>query len=138
MSTPVRALVVWLGIIAAETVHGVLREALLAPRVGGFRARQIAVFTGMAIILAVVTLTRRFLRLPDDRARLRVGLAWVVLTVAFEVALGRLVIGASWARIAEDYDLRHGGLMGLGLVVLALSPAIAARLRAAPPVNRRS
>lgn len=125
-----RALAVWLGIIAAETVHGILRQLVLAPRVGDFRARQIAVFTGMAIILTIVTAAIRWLRLPDTRARLAVGGLWVVLTVAFEIGLGRLVLDASWSRILEDYDLPHGGLMGLGLLVLALSPLIATRLRA--------
>lgn len=126
-----RVLAVWLAIIAAESVHGTLRQLFLAPVVGDFRARQIAVFTGMAIILAVVTLCIRWLRLPDTLARLQVGLLWVVLTVAFEVALGRLVLGASWARILEDYDLPHGGLMGFGLLFLALSPVFATRLRGA-------
>jgi hypothetical protein len=40
-----RAFVVWLAIAAAETIHGVLRTMYVAPIVGDFTARQIAVFT---------------------------------------------------------------------------------------------
>lgn len=39
-----RAFVVWLVLIAVETVHGILRGLFLVPRAGSFRARQIGVF----------------------------------------------------------------------------------------------
>ena len=48
-----RGLAVWLLNIAVETVHGVLRTALLAPVVGDFRARQYGVVTGSLLIFAV-------------------------------------------------------------------------------------
>jgi hypothetical protein len=54
---------------------------------------------------------------------------WVVLTVVFEVTFGRLVMRSSWQRLRSDYDLAHGGLLPLGLVALAGSPLVAARLR---------
>jgi hypothetical protein len=60
---------------------------------------------------------------------LLVGLLWLFLTVAFEVLFGRFVAGLSWERIASDYNLLSGGLMPLGLLVLFLSPMIAAKLR---------
>jgi hypothetical protein len=46
-----------------------------------------------------------------------------VLTVLFEVGLGRLVLGLPWGRITEDYDLTRGGVLGLGLLFMAVSPA---------------
>ena len=49
--------------------------------------------------------------------------------VLFELAFGRLVIGASWQRLWSDFNLLEGGLFPVGLAVLALSPLIAARLR---------
>ena len=35
----------------------------------------------------------------------------------------------SWQRIASDYNLLQGGLMPIGLLFLALSPLIAAKIR---------
>jgi hypothetical protein len=64
------------------------------------------------------------------RTLLFVGLLWVGLTMAFEVALGRL-LGYGWARILADYDLRRGGLMPIGLVAMLAAPWLAARLRGA-------
>lgn len=123
-----RALVVWLLLVVAETIHGIARTLWLAPRIGDFRARQVAVFSGSAIILAIVALFIRWIDPPSRRAALAIGGLWLVLTLTFEIVVGRAT-GASWARIVEDYDLVHGGLLPFGMAILALAPLIAARAR---------
>jgi hypothetical protein len=45
-----RGFAVWLNFIGVETVHGILRTLLLVPWVGGFTARQVAVFPRSALI----------------------------------------------------------------------------------------
>ena len=63
------------------------------------------------------------------------GLLWVVLTVLFEIGIGRLVRDLAWDRLAEEYDAPRGGFMGLGLLFMVASPWLAAWLisRPAPP-----
>ena len=124
-----RAFIVWLILICAESVHGTLRELFLAPLVGELRARQVAVLTGSLLILAVAYLFARWIRAGTTRRLVFAGLLWLSLTLLFEFALGLLVLGYSWERLASDYDLSRGGLMPFGLVILALAPLIAARLR---------
>ena len=124
-----RGVAVWLVIMAVEVVHGIARTLLLAPVVGDFRARQIAVFTGSALILAVAALFIRWMKPVRLGDALAIGAVWLVLTLAFEVAFGRFVVQATWSRIASDYDLAHGGLLPIGLLVETLAPAIAARFR---------
>jgi hypothetical protein len=123
-----RALVVWVLIIAAESVHGVLRGLFLVPVVGDLPARQIGVLVGSAIILAIAWLVSRWLGARSLREQLAVGALWVALTVCFEFALGR-VLGFATDRIVEDYDPSRGGFMLLGLAVMLIAPALAARLR---------
>lgn len=127
--TILKGVAVWCCIIAVETLHGIARTALLEPVVGDFRARQIAVFTGSCLILAVATLFIRWIRPAGAREALRVGLVWLALTLAFEIAFGRYVAHASWSRIGSDYNLVRGGLLPIGLLVLTAAPLIAARLR---------
>jgi hypothetical protein len=124
-----RALLVWLLMMAAEFVHGIARIVLLQPRLGDLQARQVAVFTGSAIILAVALACVRWIGAATTRELLGVGMLWLVLTVAFELLFGRLVIGYSWRRIGSDYNLIEGGLLPIGLAVLMLSPLLATRLR---------
>ncbi len=131
-----RALLVWLVIIAVETFHGILRTLLLVPMMGDFPARQISVLTGSLLIFGV---TLFFINWIEARSRLQlliVGTIWVLLTILFEIALGRLVLNLSWERITEDYDITRGGFLGFGLLFMAVSPLLATRFqRIKPPTN---
>jgi hypothetical protein len=124
-----RALAVWLVIMCIEFIHGVLRAMYLAPLVGDFQARQISVLLGLLLILTIAYLFVLWIRVETTRSRIVVGLVWLVLTLSFELSFGRFVAGLSWERIASDYDVRHGGLLPFGLIVLTLSPLIAAKVR---------
>ena len=128
----IRSLAVWLLIIFAETIHGVLRGVFLVPVVGDLRARQIGVAIGSLIILAVVAATIRWIGVGTRRQLLATGAIWLGLTLAFEFLLGRYVAGASWDRLLSDYDPTRGGYLALGMGVLALSPLIAAKVRGLP------
>lgn len=51
--TTVRALIVWVALIAAEIFRGIAQAVRLAPHVGQFRSRQTGVFTGSLIIFTI-------------------------------------------------------------------------------------
>jgi len=124
-----RALLIWLAIIAAETFHGILRMRFLVPVVGDVHARQLGVATGSGLIFGITWLSIRWIGARTARLLLAVGGAWLTLMLLFELGLGRLVMGFSWVRILSDYDPRRGGLLVIGMLVLAFSPLLAARLR---------
>jgi hypothetical protein len=130
MRTLIRSLVIWLVLIGAETVHGILRAILLVPLVGEFRSNQIGVFTGSAIILVIAYFTIRWIAAKGAFELLMVGFIWLILTVAFEILFGRFVLGLSWERIGSGYKVWDGGVMPLGLAILFFSPIVAAKLRA--------
>jgi hypothetical protein len=124
-----RALLAWLALIAVESVHGVLRNLFLVPVVGDLRARQIGVVIGSALVLGTALVFIRWIRPTSVRATLWIGVLWLVLTLAFEFSLGR-VLGRSWDQLLADYDLTRGGYLSLGMVLLILAPWIASKLRA--------
>ena len=123
-----RAFSVWLIIIVAEIVHGILRAIVLVPWVGEFRSNQIGVFTGSAIILAIAYLTIRWIGASYRSELVMVGTIWLVLTIVFEVVFGRFVMDLPWERLLADYNMPAGGLMPLGLAVLFLSPWVASKM----------
>jgi hypothetical protein len=123
-----RALLAWLLIVLAETVHGVLRQMFLAPAIGDLPARQVGVFVGSAIIFAIAWLTIRWIGARRVRELFAIGAVWVALIVAFEISLG-LALGYSRARMLSDYDLANGGWMGFGLLFLLCAPWLAAKAR---------
>jgi len=54
---------------------------------------------------------------------------WMVLTVAFEICFGRIVMNSGWDRILSDFNILNGGFLSLGMLFLMLSPLIAAKIR---------
>ena len=136
MSLAARALAVWGLIMVLEVGNGLLRKVIIEFFVDDLTARQIGVALGSVMIVLVAYLTAGWLRVRGTRTPLLVGAGWVLLTVAFEILLGRMVLGLDWARIGADYDLRHGGLMPIGLLVMAAAPLLGARLRRQVRVRR--
>jgi hypothetical protein len=124
-----RGIAVWLVLISAEIVHGIARGILLRPYVGDLRARQIGVFSGSVIFFAIALAFVRWIGATRASQLVRVGALWLVLTTVFEVCFGRFVLGYSWERIRSDYDPSEGGLLPVGLVLLALSPYVAGKVR---------
>jgi hypothetical protein len=122
-----RAFLVWLLMMAIETIHGLLRNRFLVPFIGDVGAHQIGVLIGSALILAIAILLIGWIHPTSERALLTIGALWLVLTLAFEFGLGR-ALGRPWAALLADYDLTRGGLLSIGMVVLALSPLIAAQV----------
>lgn len=131
-----RALLVWLLLAGVEILHGTVRSLFLVPAVGDWRSRQIGACTGSLLVLLIASLTVRWLAAHTRKALLGVGLLWLALMLTFELAAGRFLARYSWPRILSDYDLSQGGLLGIGMLVLAFSPLIAARLRGVLPPGR--
>lgn len=124
-----RGVTVWLVLMAAEFAHGIGRAIWLVPVVGDFPARQIGVFTGTIINVTIAALFIRWIHPTRVADALMVGITWLMLTLVFEITFGRFVMHASWQRIASDYDVTHGGLLPIGLALLALAPLMTARMR---------
>ena len=124
----IRAIVVWLVIVFAESLHGAARRLLLEPYLGDLRARQVSVFIGSIIILAIAILFIRWIRATRIGQFIAIGILWVLLTIGFEIGLG-LLLGYSWERIASDYKIQEGGLMSIGLLFMAFTPLLAAKIR---------
>lgn len=137
MKLAVNAIAVWIAIMILEVGNGLLRKVIVESFVDDLMARQIGVAMGSVMILLVAYLTVGWFR-ARRRRLLVVGLIWATSTLAFEIVLGRAVMGLSWDRIWSDYDLLRGGLMPLGLLIMALAPLAGAWLRRGVRSRRRA
>lgn len=117
---------IWLTLLVVESIHGVIRRLFLEPRVGDIRARQLSVFTGAVLIALVYWFTIKWLGPQPVRRWWQFGFVWLAVTLAFEIVVGRAT-GMSWDRIASDFDLRRGGLLGIGMLVILMAPRILAQ-----------
>ena len=125
-----RSLAVWLLLIVAEIVHGIARGILLVPRVGEFRSNQIGVFTGsITSSWSLPCFPSGGSARPGVQTNWRSDFSGLFSRLAFEITFGRLVVGASWERIAADYRVLEGGWLPFGMLILLLSPLIAGKFR---------
>jgi hypothetical protein len=124
-----RAVGLWFLLMMAETLHGLWRAKVLAVWIGDTAARDVSVITGSLVILLIALACIGWIPARNARTLLLVGFTWVVLTIAYELALGRFAFHLSWAEIASDFDLLQGRLLPVGLLFLMFSPLLAARLR---------
>ncbi len=124
-----RSIAIWLIFITIESLNGTIRTLWLVPILGDLRAHQLSFIAGSLLILTIATIFVRWLNIANVSQSIGVGVLWMLLTVGFEVGLGRFGFGYSWAQIAADYNLFQGRLMSLGLVLLVLAPLIATKIR---------
>lgn len=123
----IRGFSVWLIIILAETLHGVIRVIAVEPFIGDLRARQTGVLVGSILILTISFVFARWIKGDGMLDFLAVGGLWIGLTLGFEIFLGRFILDLSWERIYSDYDMANGGLMLFGMLVMLFAPLIAAK-----------
>jgi len=133
-----RAIGLWLVLMAAETLNGLWRAKVLALWIGDAAARDVSVFTGSMVILLITFACIGWIPAHSVRTLLVIGMSWVLLTIFYEFTLGYLVFHRPLGEIASDFDLFHGELLPIGLLVLLFAPLLAARVSRATPASSAS
>ena len=122
MTIPARATLGWLLLFVVMFANGAIRVLVLQPQLGEDRARQVASLSGVALVLLVSWLFVRFS--PEARSAQLwwVGVAWLIVTVAFEFLFGHFVSGLNWHALLADYNILRGRLWSLILISVCLGP----------------
>ncbi len=123
-----KALAVWVGILVLAVVNGLVREAVLIPRLGTALGMPLSGLLLSCLIVAVAYLTLPWLVARGSSQLWSIGLGWLALTLIFEFSFG-LLRGQTLATILEAYTFKDGNLWPMVLVVTAVAPWLAARFR---------
>ncbi len=124
-----RAIGLWFLLMTAETLQGFWRAKVLARWMGDAASRDLSTFTGTLIILLITFACIGWFPSRNTSTLLQIGAIWVLLTLSYEIVLGRVALHRTWNEIASDFDLLEGRLFPIGLLFLLFAPLIAARLR---------
>jgi len=104
--------------------NGFLREATYGQSLSELHSHQLSTVIAMLVMgLAVHQLSRYSVPVSATQA-ITVGVIWLALTLGFEFSFGRLVVGHSWTRLFQDYDLLSGRVWLLLLAWVTCLPYI--------------
>lgn len=123
-----KALLIWAGILILAVANGLLRESVLIPALGSQIAQVLSGLLLSGLILGVAYLSLPWLQIRRPVQFWLVGSGWLALTLVFEFWFGRWQ-GKSWLELLEAYTFQGGNIWPIVLVVTALAPYIAAKLR---------
>jgi hypothetical protein len=132
----VRSTVVWGMILLCAVLNGMLRDAVLAPRLGETFARAVSSIVLSAVVLVVTFFTVSWMDPRHATDALRIGVVWLALTLTFELAGGYFLFHKPWAVLLADYNIMNGRLWVLVLVTTLLAPALIVWLAQATPGGR--
>ena len=124
----VKAIVVWLLILALAFANAALREAVLVPWIGKVRGLTLSGLILSALVLGVAYLTLSWIGAMHVIELFAVGIGWLVFTLLFDLLMGAI----QGERIRQQFDaylFKRGNLWPVVLLVTAGAPWVAAKLR---------
>ena len=122
-----RILSLCVALASVETLHGIARTVLVAPRIGKALATQLSIVTGSALAFGVCWLLVPGMGLRTVPALLALGGVLAVFMAAFDIAMGRLVLRRPWHKIWPDFNPATGNYLVFGLGFLVLAPWLVTR-----------
>jgi hypothetical protein len=117
----------------AETLHGIVRTVVVTPRLGKMRALKLSAVTGTLLALVICWLLVPGIGLRSAAAHAMLGVGLAVFMAGFDIAVGRLLMRKSWAKIWPDFDPRTGNHLAYGLLALCFIPLVVWLAKAPAP-----
>ena len=136
-----RYVLFWFVLMIVAVLNGLIRQSTYGRYLPDLAAHQLSTVTG--IVLTAVCVAVLCQRWPIESASRawKIGIAWFLMTVAFEFGFGHYVAGHSWQRLLADYNLAEGRVWAIFLLWVALAPYVFFRLsrtRRRCPLGARS
>ena len=127
-----RAALTWLILLAGAIVNGALRQGVYAASMSELAAHQISCFTGTTLFAILIWAVTRHWPFRSRQQALRIGVLWLVMTVAWELLFGHYLFGWPWQRLFHDYEFWTGRLWIFVLASLVALPVIVEAMDHAP------
>jgi len=116
---------------AAETLHGIVRAAVLVPRIGKKTALKVAIVTGSLLAFALCWWRVPAMGTTATLPLLGIGAVLALFMAAFDIALSRWLLRRPWSRVLEDFNPATGNYLLFGLLLLASFPWLVMQLQSA-------
>lgn len=111
----------WLPMIVIAFANAMIREKIFINHFTEVRAHQLSTITLIFFCSIYTWFVYSRLQIQSSKQAVLVGFVWMLLTIVFEVMLGRLT-HKSWSFILRDYNILAGRLWPVFLLVLLMLP----------------
>lgn len=115
-------IIAWFPMIFIAIANGLFREKILSSRLNELQAHQASTMTMIILFGIYVWILFKFWLPTSARQAVVIGLAWLVLTVLFEFLFGHYVVGHSWDRLLQDYNILKGRVWVFVLIWISIAP----------------
>ena len=124
-----RAIAIWCVLLVIASMNGLFRESVLIPRTGDVTGRIISTLLLSLFVLILAWLTIGWIGPRTGHRAWLVGIAWLLLTLAFEFLAGHYLFHDSWSSLLTDYDVLRGRIWPLALITTLVAPRLCAGVR---------
>jgi len=119
----------WFGMMLMAVLNGGARDLLYKPQFGDLAAHQISTIVLLVLFAAYFGWLTALWRIESAKQAWKIGTMWMLMTLAFEVVLGRVVLSYPWSRVMHDYNLFAGNIWVLVPIWTLIGPYVFFRLR---------
>ena len=102
--------------------NGIIREYTYGKFLSNLYSHQISCLTAIILFVFYIGVITYFFPLESTLQALTIGLIWLALTITFEFIFGHYIVGHSWEKLLEDYNLLAGRLWVMVLLWVTLAP----------------
>lgn len=114
----------WLPLVVIAIANGTFRQIVFQQSLGELHAHQLSTAIGIILFGVYIYWVIRRWKPETMNETIRIGMLWMILTITFELALGRLVLSRDWSLLLRDYNLCEGRVWILVLIWVALAPSV--------------
>ena len=119
----------WVGMVILAILNGIIREKTYAHCMRELSAHQLSTFIFIILIGLYVWFLTGILKIESSKQALLIGGMWLVMTVVFEFGFGHYVMGHTWSKLVNDYNIFKGRVWSLVLAWTAIAPYLFFRIR---------
>ena len=87
-------------------------------------AHYLSTATLIALLSGYVLMLEQRWPIPTRQAALRIGEAWLLLTILFEFGFGHFVDRKPWPELIQNYNLREGKVWSVVVLWMGVAPAL--------------
>ena len=114
----------WFPLVLIAIVNGTFRQIAFQQALGELHAHQLSTAIGIVLFGVYIYWYVRRSKLQSMSEAVQIGILWMLLTIAFEFGLGRIVLGRDWSVLLHDYNLIEGRVWVIVLIWVAVAPSI--------------